>query len=187
MKISLLAKNDLSDSALVAACLKYGERYFRLLYRRYSGKVRSTLLRVAGPDSLDDLTQEVFVRVWENLNTLRSPQYLGTWVYRVTVNVAIGFLQKRSRDLVCLNDSGENVAVNRTGPDEEVLYRALVQKALRLLSDEHRTVLVLHDLEELDEQEVASVLDVPVGTVKSRLFYARKRIRDFLTSKGIKL
>jgi RNA polymerase sigma-70 factor (ECF subfamily) len=144
---------------------------------------------------LDDLVQEVFLRVWKGLPNLQKPSYFSTWLYRISWNVATD----RRRQLAKNRPEGE--LYEETPEDDSPIgkiasrpqdtpdlmklhYQDLVQRSLECLSLEHRVVLVLHDLEDLPQKEVAKILNLPLGTVKSRLFYARNEIRKFLQQQG---
>ena len=156
---------------------------FRRLYRDSVRKVRATLYRLAGGSHLDDLTQEVFVRVWRALPNLREAAATPAWIYRITVNMARDAQEKAARER--WNELPEEMPAVADKTDAAVC-RQLVALALQELSFEHRTVLVLHDLEGLTEDEIARVLEIPRGTVKSRLFHARGRARAFLEQRGIR-
>ncbi|GAC1460382.1 MAG: sigma-70 family RNA polymerase sigma factor [Chamaesiphon sp.] len=177
-----------ADTELVKRCLQGDQQSFRKLYRRYQQKVRSTLYQLCGPSSLDDLVQEVFLRTWKGLPKWQQKAKFSTWIYRITWNVASDqrqeFAQKRSQ----LQKIAYAATTESEGPSVEHLhYEDLVQRGLAQLSFEHRTVLVMHDLEELPQKEVAQILGIPVGTVKSRLFHARGTIRKFLQQEGVQL
>ncbi|OLP17672.1 RNA polymerase subunit sigma [Leptolyngbya sp. 'hensonii'] len=174
------------DNYLVQLCLKGDRQSFRQLYRRHQQRVRSILYQLCGSSTLDDLVQEVFLRAWKGLPQFRQSAKFATWLYRITWNVASdqrqSFAQGRSRLQMITNMA----SVQHEGPDLMHLhYQDLVQRGLTHLSLEHRSVLVLHDLEEVPQKEVAEVLGIPVGTVKSRLFHARAAMRQFLEKEGV--
>ncbi|MCT7969367.1 sigma-70 family RNA polymerase sigma factor [Laspinema sp. D1] len=169
---------------------------FGQLYRRYQHQVRSTLYQLCGAPEIDDLVQEVFLKVWKGLPKLRQPAYFSTWLYRITWNVATdrrqGFVKEQAqhRGSIALlqEDSSSDRPPQSQTPDLMHLhYQDLVQRGLEGLSFEHRAVLVLHDLEDLPQKEVAQIMNIPVGTVKSRLFHARASMRKFLESEGVQL
>ena len=177
-----------SDSYLVEQCLQGNKDCFRQLYQRYQQRVRSTLYQLCGSSSLDDLVQEVFLRVWKGLPHLRQATQFSTWLYRITWNVA----SDRRRQLGQQRCQEAKLIGDRTklfpAPDLMHLhYQDLVQRGLQQIKLEHRAVLVLHDLEELPQKEVAQILGIPVGTVKSRLFHARAAMRQFLEAQGVQL
>lgn len=177
-----------SDSYLVGQCLQGNKDCFRQLYQRYQQRVRSTLYRLCGSSLLDDLVQEVFLRVWKGLPHLRQASQFSTWLYRITWNVASDrrrqLAQQHSQDAKLIADAAKLFPA----PDLMHLhYQDLVQRGLQQIKLEHRAVLVLHDLEEVPQKEVAEILGIPVGTVKSRLFHARAAMRQFLEAQGVQL
>ena len=185
----MLAKElaSVRDNELVKSCQQGDREAFRLLYRRYQKRVRATLYQLCGTQMLDDLVQEVFLRVWRGLPKLRDISTFSTWLYRISWNVA--------------TDRRRQLALNRerlaTLPDEQRLaasdppglmalhYQELVRRGLDNLSLDHRAVIVLHDLEDLPQKQIAKILEVPVGTVKSRLFHARRSLRQYLETQGV--
>jgi RNA polymerase sigma-70 factor (ECF subfamily) len=161
-----------------------------LLYQRHQHKVRSTLYQLCGSAVLDDLVQDVFLRAWKGLPQFRQTAQFSTWLYRIAWNVASdqrrGFSQTRDR----LRQIGQLTEAAPTSDRSDLLhlhYQDLVQRGLAQLSLDHRAVLVLHDLEELPQKEIAEILAIPVGTVKSRLFHARAALRQFLQQEGVQL
>ena len=176
-------------------CQQGDRSSFRLLYQRYRQRVRSTLYQLCGTTLLDDLVQEVFLKAWKGLPKLKKPEYFATWLYRITWNVATERRRKlaKSQEKASFSEDTDKDSLNysklsedRDTPDLMHLhYQDLVQRGLNNLSFEHRAVLVLHDLEDLPQKQVAEILDVPIGTIKSRLFHARNSIRKFLEQQGI--
>jgi RNA polymerase sigma-70 factor (ECF subfamily) len=181
---------DITDQELVIKCKLGDSNSFRILYQRYQQRVRSTLYQLCGEDMLDDLIQEVFLRAWKGIPKLRQVNYFSTWIYRISWNVANDqrrqFIKIKKQKQIYENNSALNDSINQT----ELLklhYQDLVQRGLQTLSLEHRAVVVLHDLEDLPQKEIANILDIPLGTVKSRLFNARKSLRIFLEKQGVSL
>jgi len=178
---------ETSDLALILQCQKGYTSSFRDLYRRHHAKIRSTLYPLCGASRLDDLVQEVFLRVWQGLPHLREPRYFSTWLYRITWNVAQDERRKLGRSPAMVAAAPDaTLNSSQAGPDLMHLhYQDLVGRALQTLSLEHRVVLVLHDLEDLPQKAIAEILELPAGTVKSRLFYARRAVRQYLKSEGV--
>lgn len=185
-----------TEQELIFLCQQGDRDSFRLLYQRYQQRVRSTLYQLCGSALLDDLVQEVFLKAWKGLPKLKTPKSFSTWLYRISWNVATDQRRKlaRTQEKTSLNGkTWEKEALNTTkltdtesAPDlMQLHYQDLVQRGLNNLSFEHRAVLVLHDLEDLPQKQVAEVLNVPVGTVKSRLFHARNSLKQFLEQQGI--
>ena len=180
-------EEQISDRDLVQQCLQGHSPCFRHLYRRHQQRVRAILYPLCDGAVLDDLVQEVFLRAWKGLPKFRQSAQFSTWLYRIAWNVAMDqrqvAAQRRSH---C--QQVEPLASVQQAPDLMHLhYQDLVQRGLEHLSFEHRSVLVLHDLEELPQKEVAIILGVPLGTVKSRLFHARTALRQFLQRQGVQL
>jgi RNA polymerase sigma-70 factor (ECF subfamily) len=189
-----------TDRELVEVCRQGDRSAFRELYRRYQQRVKASLYQLCGSEGLDDLVQEVFLRVWKGLPKLREVSYFSTWLYRITWNVATDQRRQLARgrfERFSPNGrSGEmgdeeessplaNLSRPQDTPDlMQMHYQELVKQGLQILSLEHRAVLVWHDLEDIPQKEIAEILSLPVGTVKSRLFYARKQIRRFLEQQG---
>ena len=188
-----------SDLAIVQACLQGDPHGFKKLYQRHQHKVRSTLYQLCGSDGLDDLVQDVFLRAWKGLPKFRQSAQFSTWLYRIAFNVASdrrkALAKMRSRNISVEDEQLENLAddalIAREGESQTSLtkmhYQDLMQRGLAKLSEEHRSVLVLHDLEELPQKDIAEILSIPVGTVKSRLFHARSAVRKFLEAQGVEL
>ena len=178
-------------------CQQGDRASFRLLYQRYQQRVRSTLYQLCGTTLLDDLVQEVFLRAWKGLPKLKNPKYFATWLYRITWNVAADRRRKlaKSQEKTSFDEDEDKDSLNysklsfaQDPPDLMHLhYQDLVQRGLNNLSFEHRAVLVLHDLEDLPQKQVAEILDVPLGTIKSRLFHARNSFKKFLEQQEISL
>jgi RNA polymerase sigma factor (sigma-70 family) len=189
----LLGANDaaesIADELLVKRCVEGHDRQsFRLLYRRHQSRVRQIIYQLGDPIVLDDLVQEVFLRAWKGLPKFRQSAQFSTWLYRIAWNVASDRRQTLAQDRSRLQTIAQNIATQHNDPDlMQLHYQDVVQTGLSLLSEEHRAVLVLHDLEELPQKEVAEILRIPVGTVKSRLFHARSGMRKFLETAGIQV
>lgn len=194
--MNVLANNpaEITDLELVQKCQQGDTNSFRLLYQRYEQKVRGTLYKLCDRELLDDLQQEVFLKAWKSLPKLRNCQYFSTWLYRICWNVAYDYSLAKKRDRTkifhqakeSLQDLARVTNHHQTGL-LHLHYQDIVQSGLQHLSLEHRAVIVLHDLEDMPQKEVAEVLSIPVGTVKSRLFKARKGLRQFLEQQGVNL
>jgi RNA polymerase sigma factor (sigma-70 family) len=178
--------SEMTDDKLVRSCLNGDRQSFRLLYRRHQHRVRQIIYQLCDPTTLDDLVQEVFLRAWKGLPKFRQNSQFSTWLYRIAWNVAADRRQTLAQDRSRLQTIAQGVATQHEDPDiMQLHYQDLVCTGLSGLSEEHRSVLVLHDLEELPQKEVAEILDIPVGTVKSRLFHARNGMRKFLEESGV--
>jgi RNA polymerase sigma-70 factor (ECF subfamily) len=182
---------SINEQQLVKLSQQGDSASFRHLYRSYHQRVRSTLYQLCGQQMLDDLVQEVFLRVWKGLPKLRSSSYFATWVYRITWNVAQDQRKQYGKmSQIQGNVSSEetlNYIESKAVETSNLLnlhYQDLVKRGLQSLKLEQRAVLVLHDLEDLPQKEVAEILNIPIGTVKSRLFNGRKAMKSFLQQEG---
>ena len=179
---------ELTDDELVRSCLQGDRHSFRLLYRRHHPRVRQILYQLCDPVALDDLVQEVFLRAWKGLPKFRQTAKFSTWLYRIAWNVGSDRRQTIAQDRSRLQAISQHHPTHHDDPDLlRIHYQELIRQGLRSLSEDRRLVLVLHDLEELPQKQVAEILQIPVGTVKSRLFHARIALRQFLEAAGIQV
>lgn len=152
-----------------------------LLYETYRLTVFRTCLRVLGDrPAAEDAAQEVFLRVFERIGTFDRRAAFSTWLYRLTVNHCLNLLERtQRRATLAVEDVREPVDPGR---EPEAAYQWIenetrLLRALDALNVDHRTMLVLREIEELSYREIAAILDVPVGTVMSRLSRAREALR----------
>ena len=148
----------------------------------YTGVVH-VVYRLCGDAGLaEDMAQETFLRAWINLPSFHPQSSLRNWLYRIAVNAVLDVLRRRPEET--LEDEAADMLVDQAaGPETALIEKervALLQKALGSLPEAARSVLVLREYGGLSYQEIASVLDVPIGTVMSRLNYARNRLRERL-------
>ena len=173
------------------------EEAFAALMEDNQKRVYSLALRMTGnPEDAAELSQEAFLRAWRGLGQFQGESSFSTWLYRLTSNVCIDFLQKekRRRDIsmtVSLEDEEE--ARQAQLPDEryspqQALKRSELRQAVRdglnTLSPEHRQVLVLRELEGRSYGEIAALLGLEEGTVKSRIARGRLALRNYLVASG---
>jgi RNA polymerase sigma factor (sigma-70 family) len=177
-----------SDNDLIKQCLSGDAQSYAKLYRRHQLRVRSILYQLCGSSSLDDLVQEVFLKAWKGLPKFRQTAKFSTWLYRIAWNLAADDRQANMQKRHQLENLAAKTPTQQEAPNLlHFHYQDLVSRGLENLSFDHRTVLVLHDLEEVPQKEVAQILNVPLGTVKSRLFHARTAMRQFLQQQGVQL
>lgn len=160
---------------------------FRLLVEAYQTQVYRLALRLCGEAAADDVTQEAFLAAWRALPEFRGTCRFSTWLYRLTTNAAIDCLrrEKRHRD----TDDLEGVELPDGGDTPQELAersetQTAVRAALSALSEEHRQVLLLRYMQELDYSEIAAALAVSEGTVKSRINRAKARLKEILSGGG---
>ena len=160
---------------------------FRQLVEAYQTQVYRLALRMCGADGADDVTQDAFVAAWRALPYFRSDCRFSTWLYRLTTNAAIDYLRREKRHRAA-GDIAELELPDDAPTMQELSERAetqsRVRRALSCLSDEHRQVLLLRYMQELDYGEIAAALEVSEGTVKSRINRAKARLRELLSDTG---
>jgi RNA polymerase sigma-70 factor, ECF subfamily len=156
---------------------------FGELVRRHYTEVVRVVYRLCGDTALsEDATQEAFLRAWVKLPTFQAGSPLRNWLFRIAVNAALDALRKRPEERL-EEEQGLQVPDQAPSPESVLLGKeqaAVVQGAIESLPEAARSVLVLREYGDLSYQEISSVLDIPVGTVMSRLNYARGRLRGEL-------
>jgi len=177
---------EASEAEFVRSAQSGDRNAFSELVRIHARGVFNVVYRMCG-DALiaEDAAQETFIRAWQNLSTYRLQTPLRNWLYRIAFNAGMDMLRKEKR---ILPTALEDLQLRDPLPGPEAVFSqeekiALVQKAVLSLPDASRAVLVLREYEGLSYQDISSTLDIPVGTVMSRLNYARKLLKDKLEQK----
>ena len=182
---------NLDDSALVSACLAGQTEAYGVLVRRYQDKLYPTILRLAGhPDDAHDLLQDTFLRAYEKLGKFQGESSFFTWIYRIAVNLALTNRRRRRPLTIDPESRGGSYSEGAADPRDhdpslplEARERELVvQNALNALAKDQRAVVVLKEFDGLHYDEIAKILKIPVGTVRSRLHRARIELRERLKS-----
>lgn len=185
--------NDFSDERRLVSGLKKGqEEAFGVLIRRYQDKLFSIAYGITldREESLD-IVQEVFLKVYQKIHTFREASRLSTWLHRITVNLCLNWHRRWKRRFrwhhqpLERDEAGNHLELGTNDYYPETLYeRKEFEKALweglKALSEEARAVFVLKEVEGLSYDEIAKTLKIKKGTVSSRLFYARKTLRESL-------
>ncbi|HZL42275.1 MAG TPA: sigma-70 family RNA polymerase sigma factor [Verrucomicrobiae bacterium] len=164
------------------------------LVRRYQERIYATIYHMtSNHEDANDLAQEAFIKAFQALKTFKGGSSFYTWVYRIAVNKTINFLkQRKNRTAMSLNDLDFNAEhdpdlvalVSDKTPRREASLNELQEKlntALQKLSEPHRLVVTLHDVQGSTHEEIAKIMDCNVGTVRSRLFYARQQLQAYLS------
>jgi RNA polymerase sigma-70 factor (ECF subfamily) len=168
---------------------------FDELIRRYQVRIYTTVYNMTGNhEDANDLVQEAFIRAYNALGSFKGDSSFYTWVYRIAVNKTLNFLKSRkTRSAMSLNDLDLNAEnhpdlvafISDKTPRRDADLSELQEKlneALLKLSDTHRMVVVLHDVQGVSHEEIARIMDCNIGTVRSRLFYARQQLQSLLAS-----
>jgi len=163
------------------------------LIRRYQERIYATVYHMtSNHEDANDLTQEAFIKGYHALKSFKGGSSFYTWVYRIAVNKTINFLkQRKNRSAMSLNDLDFNAEkdpdlvalISDKTPRRDAALSELQKKlneAMQKLSEQHRLVVTLHDVQGLAHEEIAEIMDCNVGTVRSRLFYARQQLQGYL-------
>ena len=182
---------------LVQRAKQGDEESFAALVEQNQGRIYNLALRMTGnPDDALELSQEAFLNAWKGLGKFQGDSSFATWLYRLTSNVCIDFLRREKRRsalsmTICLDDEEEarqaELPDERFSPHVEAERRErqeTLRAGLSTLSAEHRRVLILRELEGLSYGEIAQVLGLEEGTVKSRIARARLALRNYLKKQG---
>src|SRR5256885_8562007 len=192
--ISLANLTKLADGELVQTAVAGREASFEELVRRYQRPIAAYVYRMVGDyDSALDLTQEVFIKVYNSLDRYRSEFKFSTWIYKIAHNAAIDHLRRHAVREQALMGSVEGecreVAIeSRLTPEQESERkerRSEIESVVQLLQASYRELIVLRHSHDLSYDEIAEVTGLPLGTVKNRLFRARETMRDLLVERGI--
>ena len=175
-----------SETELVTNAQHGDRNAFSELVRIHTRGVFNVVYRMCG-DALvaEDAAQETFIRAWQNLSSYRPQTPLRNWLYRIAFNAAMDMLRKEKR-IIPTDIDDLQLTDERPGPESQVSQQertAMVQKAVLSLPDASRAVLVLKEYEGMSYHEIADALDIPIGTVMSRLNYARKLLKEKLEPK----
>jgi RNA polymerase sigma-70 factor (ECF subfamily) len=164
------------------------------LVRRYQERIYATIYHMtSNHEDANDLAQEAFVKAFHALKSFKGGSSFYTWVYRIAVNKTINFLkQRKNKAQMSLDDLDFNAEhdpdlvalISDKTPRREVHLAELQEKlnsAMQKLSEPHRLVVTLHDVQGLSHEEIARIMDCNIGTVRSRLFYARQQLQGYLS------
>lgn len=164
------------------------------LVRRYQERIYATIYHMtANHEDANDLAQEAFIKAYQALKSFKGGSSFYTWVYRIAVNKTINFLkQRKNRAHMSLNDLDLNAEhdpdlvalISDKTPRRDLNLAELQEKlnaAMLKLSEHHRLVVTLHDVQGLSHEEIAEIMDCNIGTVRSRLFYARQQLQAYLS------
>jgi RNA polymerase sigma-70 factor (ECF subfamily) len=176
------------DASLIAATLAGDTAAFGRLVGLYEDRLYNSLLRVLGSsEDARDIAQEAFVQAFLKLKTFRGSSAFYTWLYRIAYNLAMSHA-RRERKTTSLDgvkaEWGSEPMDGQPAPDADALRQEQAEQVhagLAALSVEYRQVLVLREIDGCRYEEIADILELPIGTVRSRLFRARLQLRDYLT------
>lgn len=187
-KVTGLAR---TDEILVSRCQKGDKKAFELLIEKYQRRIFHLIYRMTqDPDLVEPLAQEVFLKAYRSIQSFRGHSQFYTWLYRIAVNTCLSQVKKTS-----LEDTREDVELNlrNTAPEADSMhpedpeqlflrkeFLTRLMDSVRDLPEELRTAIVLREFTGLNYEEIAETMDIPLGTVRSRIFRARARLREVL-------
>lgn len=184
------------EAAIVRKVLAGDANAFERLVLEYEKNVYSIAKRMVGnSEDASDMTQEAFIRAYNSLSSFRGDSKFSAWLYRIVSNVCLDFLRSRNRrptvSLSMEDEDGDetqlDIADDSQSPEQlldRTLTRESVRRGLDTLSADYRQILLLREIQGLSYEEISAALDLEVGTVKSRIFRARKKLCAFLIKDG---
>src|SRR5216683_3046165 len=186
--------NPLEESDLVQRAKRGDIAAYDDLVRRYQERIYATVYHMtSNHEDANDLAQETFIKGFQALKSFKGDSSFYTWVYRIAVNKTINFLkQRKNRTQMSLNDLDFNAEhdpdlvalISEKTPRRDIGLSELQEKlnaAMQKLSEHHRLVVTLHDVQGLSHEEIAKIMHCNIGTVRSRLFYARQQLQAYLS------
>jgi RNA polymerase sigma-70 factor (ECF subfamily) len=176
------ATATLSAEVLVQQCLKGDTQAYRLLYNRYSQAMYNTALRIVNrTDEAEDVLQESFIDAYQQLARFEGRSTFGAWLKQIVVNKSISYLRKKKMLTSDLNDGMHEIA-DETPAEEDGLFFSVdtIKKAVQQLPDGYRTVLSLYLFEEYKQEEIAEMLNISHGTVRTQYMRAKHKLVNVL-------
>jgi RNA polymerase sigma-70 factor (ECF subfamily) len=185
----------LEESKFIEGLKRGDAKAYSDLYRDYVDKIGGIARSYLGVDDVEDVIQEVFVKIYKNIKKFRGDSSLSTWIYRITVNVCKDMLSKKHRRKEVLTSFGEEEdddkstiqePADESQPSDELLKTISaeeIRRAIDSLPKEDRLLINLREIEGMSYEQISDIMDKPVGTVKSRLHYAREKLKGLLEGK----
>jgi RNA polymerase sigma-70 factor, ECF subfamily len=179
------------DLILVDRCRKGDTRAFNDLINGYKRQVFSLIYRmVNNAADAEDLAQDTFIKVFRSIELYDSRYPFHTWIFKIAHNTSIDFLRANKKSAVTIDDAENPIDIEDPGLSleekaENLSQKGIIERQMASLPPPYREILVLRHQQELSYEEIADTLDIPVGTVKVRLFRAREIMRERLVQTGV--
>ncbi|MDQ3812897.1 MAG: sigma-70 family RNA polymerase sigma factor [Armatimonadota bacterium] len=171
------ARPDESDTAIIARCQEGSREAFEILLHRYRKRILNLAYSLLhSREDAEDAAQEAFMKAFTAIHTFRSESQFWTWLYRITLNICL-HRKRRARTCESLDDAERNDRLEQDDVQQQAEAKLMVESALNELSPPLRVVLILREMHDLSYEDIARILDLPVGTVRSRLFEARRKFK----------
>ena len=186
---------EVSEKKIIEKVLGGDANAFEELVLKYEKTVYNLALRMVGDrDDASDMTQEAFIKAYGSLSSFRGDSKFSVWIYRITTNVCLDFLRSKSRKQqvsLTVSDDDEDAQLDipdpKADPEQQLIKKISMQsveEGLKTLPDKQRQILVMRELGGMSYAEIGKALSIEEGTVKSRIFRARKRLCTFLLDSG---
>lgn len=185
---------ELADGDLLERAMSGREEGFEELVRRYQKPITGYVFRMVGNyDAALDVTQEVFIKVYNSMSRYSSEYKFSTWLYKISHNAAIDYLRRNSNQAQSLETENEEggyqlqIESKRPSPEterEQTEWRNEIANVIKLLPASYRELIILRHHQDLSYDEIAEVTNLPLGTVKNRLFRAREMMRALFIERG---
>lgn len=187
---------EVSEKKIIEKVLGGDANAFEELVLKYEKTVYNLALRMVGDrDDASDMTQEAFIKAYGSLSSFRGDSKFSVWIYRIATNVCLDFLRSKSRkqqvSLTVSDDDDEDAQLDipdpSSAPEQQLIKKISMQsveEGLKTLPDKQRQILVMRELGGMSYAEIGKALSLEEGTVKSRIFRARKRLCTFLLDSG---
>jgi RNA polymerase sigma-70 factor (ECF subfamily) len=179
-----------TDTELIAECLQGRTESFGILVSRYQDRLLGTLVTMLGSvEDARDVAQEAFVQAYQKLESFRGQSQFYSWLFRIALNSSVDHHRRQRRPTVSIDAAREQTGAEPTDQHPEISptfgverteRQAMVQLALSKLSPDYRQVLVLKEMEDLKYDEIAELVKIPVGTVRSRIHRGRAELKAIL-------
>ncbi len=175
------------EEELIQAALDGQSQSFGILVQRYQDRLYTAMIHVVGStDEAEDVVQEAFIQAYVKLDTFQRNSRFFTWLYRIAFNYALS-RRRRNRNQVSLDQSrettGNDPTDHREGPDAQIVRDESViqvRRAMEKLTEDHRAILVLREMQGMSYEHIAEILEIEIGTVRSRLNRARSQLKATL-------
>ncbi|MGE4384298.1 MAG: RNA polymerase sigma factor [Endomicrobiaceae bacterium] len=182
----------MNDKDIIERVIAGQEDLFRHIVDRYKDKVLSIIYSFCGYTSdCEDIAQNVFIKIFYSLDKFKFKSSFSTWIYRIVINESINFAKKRNTKIVSLqanfSNDDEQEVIDFIKSDDNTEKKAieketqkLVQDTLLKLKDNYKIILTLRDIENFSYEEISQIMNIPIDTVKIRIFRARKKMKQLL-------
>ena len=184
----------MKDTAIIEKVLKGDTASFEMLILKYQSKLFATSMNIVKNRELaEDITQEAYLKAFQKLDTLKDREQFFPWIKRIALNIALNHFEKEKRVVDIENDDDEggsffdNITTGESAEDltlKDELHK-YVRNFVEALPDKLRVVIMLREVEDMSYEEIAEMMNIPLGTVRSRLFNARQIIKDRLINQGL--